>query len=100
MKSDLDKVITKSIEFTGRLFQQQKIKYIKQMCEKVNDPLTAPETYWKILNWLLSKKNVPAIPPLLFDGKIISNISQKSLISTLHHYVPCFKIQAVYQRFD
>ena len=47
------------------------------MCEKVNDPLTAPETYWKILNCLLSNKNAPAIPPLLFDGKIISNFSQK-----------------------
>ena len=47
------------------------------MCEKLNDHLTAPKTYWKILKRLLSNKKVPVIPPLLVDEEIISNFSQK-----------------------
>ena len=50
------------------------------MCEKLNDHLTAPKTYWKILKRLLSNKKVPAIPPLLVDEEIISNFSQKVAI--------------------
>ena len=55
------------------------------MCEKLNDPITAPKTYWKII-----------IPLLLVNGEI--NFSQKASIfnkffsSQLLHY----KIQAVY----
>ena len=50
------------------------------MCEKLNDHLTAPKTYWKILKRLLSNKKVPVIPPLLVDEEIISNFSQKVAI--------------------
>ena len=69
-----------------------KDKYIMQMCEKLKDHLTAPKAYWKILNLLLSNKKVFAIQ--------ISLKKLLSLKSTLHHNVPCYKIQAVYQRFD
>ena len=75
MKSDFDKVIAKSNECTEAI-SAAKDKYVKQMCEKRNDPLTVPKTYWRILNRLLSNKGTPAIPPLLFDGRIISIFSQ------------------------
>ena len=55
MKSDLGKLIAKSNEFTQAI-STAKDKCIKQICEKLNDPLTARKTYWKILNRLLSKK--------------------------------------------
>ena len=70
-----------------------KDKYIKQMCEKLNDPLAAPKTYWKILNRLLNNKNVPAIPPLLFDGEIISNFSQKAAIFNKYFASQCTACQ-------
>ena len=70
-----------------------KDKYIKQMCEKLNDPLTAPKTYWKILNRLLNNKKVPAIPPLLFDGEIISNFSQKAAIFNKYFASQCTACQ-------
>ena len=38
------------------LFSAAMDKYIKQMCEKLNDPLTDPKTYWKIINRFLSNK--------------------------------------------
>ena len=72
------------------------------MCEKLNHPLTTPRGYWKISNRLLSNKKFPAIPPLLVDGKIISNFSQKAAIfnkSFVSQYTR-YKIKAGYQRVD
>ena len=66
------------------------------MCEKLNDPVTASKTYWKILNRLLTNKKVTAIPPLLFDGEIISNFSQKAVIFNKYFASQC----TVCQRFD
>ena len=57
-----------------------KDKYIFQMCEKLNDPISAPKTYWKIINRFLSNTKIPAIPSLLVSGEIISNFSQKASI--------------------
>ena len=48
------------------------------MCEKLNDPIAAPKTYWKIINRFLNNKKNLAIPPLLVDGEIILNFSQKA----------------------
>ena len=44
IKFDLDKVIGKSNECTEAISAAND-KYINQMCEKENDPLTASETY-------------------------------------------------------
>ena len=92
MESDFHKVIAKSNECTEAI-SAAKDKYIKQMCQKLNDPLTAPKTYWKILNRLLSNKKVPAIPPLLFDGKIISNFSQEAAIFNKYFASQCTPLQ-------
>ena len=92
MESDFHKVIAKSNECTEAI-SAAKDKYIKQMCQTLNDPLTAPKTYWKILNRLLSNKKVPAIPPVLFDGKIISNFSQKAAIFNKYFASQCTPLQ-------
>ena len=70
-----------------------KHKYIMQMCEKLKDHLTAPKAYWKILNLLLSNKKVLAIQPLLFDGEIISNFSQKAAIFNKYFASQCTLLQ-------
>ena len=70
-----------------------KDKYIMQMCEKLKDHLTAPKAYWKILNLLLSNKKVFAIQPLLFDGEIISNFSQKAAIFKKYFASQCTLLQ-------
>ena len=121
-----------------RLFQLQRINII-QICEKLNDPITAPRSYWKIhcvksvqirsffwsvfshirteygpektpyldtfhaviINRFISNRNIPAIPPLLVNGKIISKFSQKhlSLKKMLSIHVFHYKIQTVYLHF-
>ena len=47
------------------------------MSNKLNDPLTAPKTYWSILNHFLNRK-IPAIPPQLVNDDIITNFSEKA----------------------
>ena len=44
IKTDLDKLTAKSNE-AQRLRHQEKDKFIRQMCDKLNDPLTAPKNF-------------------------------------------------------
>ena len=50
------------------------------MTSKLADSHTAPKTYWALLNGLLYNKKIPAIPPLLVDGKFVSDFYKKSNI--------------------
>ena len=43
-KSDFEKLIVKTSECV-EIISAAKDKYIIQMCEKLNDPITAPKTY-------------------------------------------------------
>ena len=50
------------------------------MTSKLADSHTAPKTYWTLLNRLLYNKKIPPIPPLLVDGKFVSDFYEKSNI--------------------
>ena len=50
------------------------------MTEKLAKSNTSPKLYWTILNFLLYNKNLPAIPPLLVDGKMVSDFCKKANI--------------------
>ena len=63
------------------------------MCEKLNDPIIAPKAYWKIINRFLSNKKIPAVPPLLVNGEIISNFSQKATIFNKFFASQCTLLQ-------
>ena len=99
-KSDIEKLIVKTNE-CEEIVSAAKDKYIIQICEKLNDPITAPKTYWKIINRFLNNKKIPTIPPLLVNGEIIQNFLKKHLflINVLRLNVLHYKIQAVYQPF-
>ena len=103
-KSDFEKLIVKTNE-CKEIISDAKAKYIIQLFEKLNDPITVLKTYWKVRNRFLNNKKIPAIPPLLVNGEIISNFSQLSkfshlfLIHFLRLNVPHYKIQAVYLLF-
>ena len=48
-KPDFEKLIFKTNEYV-EIISAAKDEYIIQMCEKLNDPITAPKTYWKVIN--------------------------------------------------
>ena len=63
------------------------------MCGQLNDRITAPKTYWKIISRFLNNKEIPAIPPLLLNGEIISNFSQKASIFNKFFASQCTPLQ-------
>ena len=85
----------------NEIISAAKDKYIIQMCEKLNDLITATKTSWKIANRFLNTKKIPAIPPLLVNRELISYFSQKASIFNkfLRLNVLHYKIQAVYLPF-
>ena len=48
------------------------------MTDKLQNPSTAPKTYCAILSRLVYNKKIPAIPPLLVDGKFDSDFCEKA----------------------
>ena len=46
--------------------------------KRLNDPTTAPKTYWYILKRFLNKIKIPTIPPLLLDGNFVTDFKKKS----------------------
>ena len=55
-----------------------KVKYVRYMINKLNDPLTAHKNYWSILNRFLNNGKIPATLPILGNGDIITNFSKKA----------------------
>ena len=79
VKSYLDELQQKTDECTA-LILDAKGKYVRCMSNKLNNPLTAPKTYWSILNCFLNNRKIPAIPPLLVNGDIITNFCRPMYI--------------------
>ena len=77
MKSYLEELQEKTDEYTA-LILDAKERYVRCMSSKLNDPLTAPKTYWSILSRFLNNKEIPTIPPLLVNGDIITNFSERA----------------------
>ena len=55
-----------------------KAKYHKRLAFKLNDPKTAPETYWSILKTFLNGSKIPLIPPLLVNKEFVTDFFRQS----------------------
>ena len=55
-----------------------KLKYYEGLANKLNDPKTAPKTYWKILKTFVNGTKIPLIPPLLVGNQLISDFLEKA----------------------
>ena len=71
--TDLKKALTKSNEC-----KSNQEKYINELRKKLSSNETAPKTYWKILNRILSTKKIPSVPPVLVNSEMIPNFSKKA----------------------
>ena len=71
------------------------------MTDKLQHPSTAPKMYWAILSRLLYNKKIPTIPPLLADGKFVSDFWEKANLfnNFFHQYVYQYKIKVFYHLF-
>ena len=60
------------------LIIQAKEKHIAKMSAQLDNLKTAPKTYWSIISRFLNRRKMPAIPPILFDGKLLSGFKIKT----------------------
>ena len=72
-----------------RLIMQPKVKYIAKMSAKLDNPNTAPKTYWLIISRFLSERKMVAIQPILADGKLVSDFKIKSELFNSHFAAQC-----------
>ena len=85
-----DKVIVDN--FRNECFDvinKEKEKYLSSLGQKLNDPQTGPKAYWKVLNKLLNKSNIPIIPPILHNNKLVTNFIEKSNLFNKYFVEQC-----------
>ena len=70
-------LMSKSIECSN-LIVTAKENYHKKVAEKLDNPFTAPKTYWSILNKFLGKRKTPNIPPLRVNDVVVSDFTTKA----------------------
>ena len=67
--------ITKDI---SNAVNSSKLKYHERLAFNLNDPKTAPKTYWKILKTFVNGTKIPLIPPLLVGNQLVTNFLVKA----------------------
>ena len=63
------------------------------MSAKLDNPNTAPKSYWSIISRFLNRRKMPAIPPVLADGKLLSDFKIKTEIFNSHFAAQCTPVK-------
>ena len=72
-----------------KIIVEAKDKHLAKLSSKLDNPDTAPKTYWSIINRFLNNKKIPIIPPVLFEGKLISDFEKNAEIFNNHFASRC-----------
>ena len=83
-----------------RLIIAAKEKNLIRLSAKLEDPSTAPKTYWSILNRFLSNMKIPKIPPILVNDKVVSNSDEKAELFHLYFACQCTPVTNKSQLFS
>ena len=79
VKNNFDRALEQQLKDkmteTSDLIVRAKEKHYKTEGNKLLDPSLGPKRYWSILKSFLSKKKIPAIPPLFENG--LSTLNMK-----------------------
>ena len=54
-----------------------KAKYHERLAIKLNDPKTAPKTYWSVLKTFVNGSKIRLIPPLLVNNEFVIDSQSK-----------------------
>ena len=60
--------------------ETEKPNYLSNLGNKVDDPDTSQESYWKIINRVMNKCRAPKIPPLLVNDVFVLNCGEKAKV--------------------
>ena len=70
-----------------------KERFIVKVSAKLNNPKTVPKTYWSIINKFSSNKKTPIIPPVLVNGKLVSDFETKANLFNNYFASQCAAIK-------
>ena len=78
--------------------ESAKLSYLTNMGNKVNNPVTSPKSYWKIINRVTNKCRAPKIPPLLLNNRFILDCREKAKLFNyfFRNYVSLLLIAVYY----
>ena len=76
---DLNNLNNHSKECPDLISSSKKV-YFNNLSNKLNNPHLGPKIYWSILNWILGKMKIPAIPALLVNNNFETNFLTKANI--------------------
>ena len=79
-------------KFTG-LIIQAKEKHVAKMSAQLDNLKTAPKTYWSIISRFLNRRKMPAIPPILADGKLVSGFKIKTELFNSYFAAQCTPVK-------
>ena len=71
-------VMNELISELSSIISQRKNEYYSRLAKKLNDPQSNARTYWSILKTFFNGRKIPVIPPLLIDGKLVSDFKEKT----------------------
>ena len=77
--SDFDiGILNKLSEDLTNAITNSKLAYNRRIASKLNDPNSAPKTYWSILKSFVNGKKIPLIPPILVKDQLVTNFLEKA----------------------
>ena len=68
-------ILNKLSEDLTNAITHSKLAYYRR---KVNGPNSALKTYWSILKSFVNHKKIPLIPPILVNGRLVTNFLKKA----------------------
>ena len=60
-----------------------------RIIKKLNDPSTAPKSYWFILHWFLNNIKIPNIPSIFHNSRVISEFREKARLFNSYFASQC-----------
>ena len=66
------------------MFLKAKERCATKLSKELDDPSTITKAYWPILNTWLNNTQIPNVPLLNVNGKVISNFNKKLELFNLH----------------
>lgn len=74
---------------TKEAIENAKSSYIEGLSKKICDPTSGHKVFWSAYKRLSNKKKITNIPPLLENGKYVSNFKEKAIVLNNYFAVQC-----------
>ena len=71
-------ILNKLSEDLTNAITNSKLVYYRRIASKLNDPNSAPKTYWSILKSFVYGKKILLIPPILVKDQLVTNFLEKA----------------------